>query len=110
VLRRLSGWQRIGVVLSVLWCAWSVLSYMMQYAAGRASSASLDQEICLYDKQRNPALDCSDAWSKSFNEFAALNWNDLLLTTLVPVLLAWLAAWIIFLTFRWVRTGFKPQT
>ncbi len=71
--------------------------------------AGVDREICHYQKQRNAALDCSDAWSKSFDQYPALDWTDLMLSTIGPLLLAWLVAWIVHVTARWIRAGFKPQ-
>jgi hypothetical protein len=108
MLRKL-GWQQIGVVLSVLWVPLSLVYTFRQYADQKWNSAMVDREICVIDKRRDRSLDCYKAVSQSLDQYPSLDWVDVLLRTLAPLLLAWLVAWIIFATARWVHAGFDSQ-
>jgi hypothetical protein len=105
-------WRRAPVVavLSVLWCGWSVWNSVARHSELRADLASIDRQICLDRKRNEPALDCTNAWSSSYKQYPALDWEDVLVGALGPLLLSWVTAWVIFAAVRWVIAGFKPQT
>ena len=108
--RNLSGWLRIGIVLSVIGSAWSSINYILKHGGRQVTSADFFREACYSERSKTPTVDCSDVWYKSFSEFPALNWYDLFLAVVVPLLLAWLIALIVILAARWIWAGFKPQT
>ena len=103
--RKLSGWLRIGIILSVIWSAWSSVNYILKQVDRRVTSADFSREGCYSERSKTPTVDCSDAWYESFSEFPALNWVDLFLSAVIPLLLAWLIALIVILAARWIWAG-----
>jgi hypothetical protein len=109
MLEQLSGWQRVGVVLSMLWIAWGVWFYADQQSEHALRMAAIDQDLCFYEKQNDPARDCNNVWTSSYNRFYKVKGVDLALVALGPVLGGWLIAWLAFATFKRVRAGLRPQ-
>ena len=128
----MSGWQRIGVVISALWLI-GLPSYLLietnlradnRYNACRAGSFQLASEWAksgkrdLADAEDRAAHEkCSDAASYftpsdlartlvAGNFETAVAWTLLLL----PIALVWLIGGIVFGTVRWVRRGFSGST
>ena len=95
---RLKGWQRIGILLSVLWLlvgAW--LAQQAVYAPLRAGyskclSLSVPPSICKAELDKGIARKTEEL-PGAIAVFA-----------LGPIILVWLIAWIV----RWVRRGFQP--
>jgi|RhiMethySRZTD1v2_1073278.scaffolds.fasta_scaffold473397_1 hypothetical protein len=106
---RLSGWQRIGIVLSVLW-AIGVLLYGWQEWSGLSSS----NDKLFYDCLFAPHTDSSEAICKQ--KAAALRNASMrvsrenLAARLVPIPIVWLLVYIVVWTARWIRRGFQPST
>jgi hypothetical protein len=115
----MSGWQRIGVVLSVLWLV-GLPVYLMNDTNMRAQDQFID---CKMAQERGlrwgTEADCKRA--AGFMEWADLaqmfrgDPQDIYTTyrargmwvfLLGPVVLLWLVGWIVFGTVRWVRRGF----
>ena len=112
----MSGWQRIGVVISVLWLVG--LPVYLQFDANRR----------IY----NHVLDCTTARglvaasagatlaqirqlclgvygpSVSYGDLARTFRDDVVMLglLLVPIVLFWIVGWIVLGTVRWVRRGF----
>ena len=96
---RLNGWQRIGIILSVLWVlvgAW--LAQQAVYApviAGHSKCLSLGVPPSICKVQ----LDAGIARKKEEIPGA------IAVFALAPIALIWLIIWIA----RWVRRGFQPK-
>jgi hypothetical protein len=122
---RLNGWQRIGIVLSVVWAVGAFI-YARDAAENRAEEfARSAYQIC-FDNARRVLGDESDPSAQSHYD-AALNgcyaelqrtravwlagsWGDAAITALVPIPVAWLLAWGLVALVRWIRRGFQPST
>jgi hypothetical protein len=103
---RLNGWQRIGLVLSVLWAFGAAL---------RERGKQLDYAKDLFQSQyggclnrANPAINCSDISYQAAMD-ATANWADVAFFAFGPVIAGWLVALITIRTFRWVSDGFSKK-
>jgi heme/copper-type cytochrome/quinol oxidase subunit 2 len=92
---RLNGWQRIGIVLSLVWAVVGGLW-------GRKAALT-------------PFLDClSDTGNLNFCQSQyqwAIDqvWLFALIFGLAPIPIAWLLVYIVVWTVRWIRRGFQPS-
>jgi hypothetical protein len=115
-LRRLSGWQRIGVVASVLWffAGYFIGSDDAFNRAGLLAQSSLDS--CLHAKAKELGetdpydmkvyRPCESEHEHDFSKYAEGHWLEGLEFALVPLPIAWLLGWLLIATTRWVSRGF----
>src|SRR3954463_11252559 len=93
----LNGWQRIGVVLSVLWvvgASWfqrtsdvERASYMGQWASGVCQRINTTKEL--------PDLpSCGAEFSRLFSVFMEGSWANVAFMALVPLLAAWICIYL----------------
>lgn len=127
-MSRLNGWQRLGIIASILW--FFVGEYVGAEQAIHESEAifELKAKHCWYDYSKDaklivgsPAYEAAFAagfaaekacllqvqseWSK----LAVAPWKIGLISGLAPIPFAWLAVYGFVAVFRWVRAGFKQQ-
>ena len=101
---RLSGWTRIGIVLSVLWTAGSFFYYenfqeeLLQALATECAKIPTERlrEVCV------------DNWRKSLQSRMPLNGGKIfsLMAALGPVPFGWIFGFIVLRLARWIRAGF----
>jgi hypothetical protein len=99
---RLNGWQRIGIVLSVLWAAF-VLFYIWQNWATLSSVYSDQFYRCLFGPD-----EAADFKTCHANYYAAM--IRVVGSWLAPIPIAWMVIYLIVWTVRWIRRGFQPST
>jgi hypothetical protein len=117
----MSGWQRIGVVISVLWLVGLPVYTLMHHNLSvqertvdcvarlgataewcwqtfyQVPMSPLDVQGMLVG--REPLVGANHTIEHSYNmELAMVVWG--------PIILLWLVGWIVFGTVRWVRRGF----
>ena len=105
---RLNGWQRIGIVASVIWAIGAPI--YLDTAAQRDAMEQFDQthKACL-DNPRNDFDVCfrrASAAADSVPRYPLLSANGVFVA-LVPVALGWLVACALVYVGRWIRAGFK---
>jgi hypothetical protein len=109
---KLNGWQRIGVVLSIVWVVGAAI-YQRNVAVERAANfAASTYEICSDIEQRKPESDSNRCIQESAQTRARWlygNWNDVIFSAFAPMLLAWPAIYLLIRVWRWVRAGFKTK-
>ena len=103
---RLGGWQRIGVVLSLLWvvlvCAYAVF----EYAAGPDSAMVFIEMVV--SKTREPAAVLKgNAFADLVPVEPQILWSRLASVVLSPVIAGWLVVYLLVFAVRWIVTGFK---
>ncbi len=120
---RLNGWQRIGVVASVLWAiGGGFWGYHIGYHEG--GDVQRDFEQCRaaaqsrYQYQATPRYSTDDLikdWEKCRSEYVKANKEATSTGSLYAVLLAflpipfgWLAVSKSVALLRWIREGFEP--
>lgn len=130
---KLNGWQRIGVVVSVLWAIGapiyernSIVNHSYWFTSqssevcGRAAKrAKLTAEIlnpdvlAALEAESKEFRDCQERWLESAEEMRAVNGTaalNLLAVALMPIVVGWLLAFFSIEIFRWVRAGFGTNS
>ena len=107
---RLNGWQRIGIVASVVWTIGApiYLDYSAEQKAWEWFRASY--ELC----RNNPGNDpnrCREQASRQYDLVPRYrlftDGANVALVSLVPIVLGWLLAYALVYLVRWIRAGFK---
>jgi len=115
----MSGWQRIGIILSIIWLlvgGWWGRTLIFDYV-GWKTSAQLD--LCVarnkaqfgengpYEKIWTP---CWAEHTSNFTKNAEGHWWTTLAFALIPIPFGWLIGWGLIATSRWVKRGFQQAT
>jgi hypothetical protein len=102
--RRLSGWQRIGVVISVCWLIGSFVGLRLyQYNRGEDSARAF-LSLCV-----TPTKTFDQCWNEilPYRQSAmAPYWPPILFFSMVPIPIFWLVGWGTIKTVRWIKAGF----
>jgi hypothetical protein len=116
--RRLNGWMRIGIILSVLWML-GATGYLWRTAEDDdlnvARALSNQRSSCIGDNavlrmENKPELPCPS--QEEVNEAFARGHTGLghaMLTTGIALVLAWVVIGLVYMTTRWVMEGFRPE-
>ena len=106
---RLSGWQRLGVVLTLIWLAGFVSVNRFWATHKAAANYSYALQACLRHQDVSERLGCSQAADAVFNSETKPRWGRLLLAAAWPVPLFWMLGWLAIWAGRWVRDGFEED-
>jgi hypothetical protein len=115
---RLSGWKRIGIVVSVVWMLVGSIWFWSQMTEQAASFATIAVKACQLKNgfsSSNRAEDCLQVYNKSYDQMldpAAKALTPIgagAVYAFVVLVVAWLALWIVLVVVRWVRAGFVHQ-
>jgi hypothetical protein len=107
---RLNGWQRIGIVASVIWAIGAPI-----YLDDAAQQGATEAFIRYYDTCRDvPSNDPNQCFQRAGRAYDAVTRYRLLsangaVAALVPVGLGWLLAYALVYLVRWIRGGFAKQ-
>ena len=104
---RLNGWQRIGVVASVIRILVGPPFQIHRDVNQARVRASLAMTICM--DAGIPDVECAKDYPGTYATFRTikLGWGTWGLLAFVPILVAWLVAWVVFVVIRWIRAGFS---
>ena len=105
---RLNGWQRIGIVASVIWAIGAPI-YLDSAAEQKAGeNFSRYYELCR-DNTSNDPNRCFELASRQYDlveRYHLLSANGAV-AALVPVGLGWLLAYALVYLVLWIRAGFR---
>ena len=113
--RRLKGWQRTGIILSVLWVTCASMWFIQQVPAHQPAITSVYRQ-CI--QEPNAHRSACKARAKSFDkevrsELTALplpldraEWPGI---ALAPILLVWILAYIVVWLARWIVRGPRKE-
>jgi hypothetical protein len=124
MLNRLSGWQRIGVVLTGLWLIFVLLSGAVGYTSldsghgpfigtikGKVPHCAAPAPESQPEKK---TFTFEEAWGCAPGAFVEgtpdkhyFKWGALIAAASVPVIFAWLFAYLLIALVRWVAKGFR---
>ena len=104
---RLNGWQRIGLVLSVLWAFGAAIHERNKQVNAANELFQSQYRICL--EQANAVKNCHDNVSLQAAMDATAYWPDVAFYAFGPVIAGWLVVLITLKTFRWVSAGFSKK-
>lgn len=103
---RLNGWQRIGVILSLVWailvCGYAGYEYAQWGAETQILIQVTPDKAPVVDK-RGSIVDYVEFRSGE----PSLLWWRLLAAVVTPMVVAWIIAYLCVFTVRWVIAGFK---
>jgi hypothetical protein len=100
---RLNGWQRIGIVLSVVWAIVGGLWGMKQAVAPAWRQFNACMSL--------PNVDVKVSEEIKNEDLAAIQpWSTAAIVGLVPIPIVWLIAYALVAIVRWIRAGFKTST
>jgi hypothetical protein len=104
---RLNGWQRIGIVLSILWIV-GVLIYTWDSYRDMTARHDKLHYSCLFSLDTKVTKEtCDEVYDVSQMVTASVS-QEKLLRGLAPIPIAWLLVYIVVWTVRWIRRGFQP--
>jgi hypothetical protein len=109
---RLNGWQRIGLVASVIWAVGAPI-YMDQAAQREASDRFSESYERCRDIPTNDPERCfkqASDWSHTVPRYTLRgDPQNVAIVSLVPIVFGWLLAYALVYLVRWIRAGFKPS-
>ncbi len=103
---RLNGWQRIGLVLSVLWALGAAIHERNKQVDAAHELFQSQYRMCL--EQADAAKNCDNV-SLQVAMDATAYWPDVAFYAFGPVMAGWLVVLITLRTFRWVSVGFSKK-
>jgi hypothetical protein len=108
-MRKLNGWERIGVILSVIWIPYGF--FKVSGAALDDATASVSQRLrqCVENSPVELESKCKASFDHDWPIAVANShhWLWGIAGALIPILLGWLFAWGLVLLFKWVVAGFR---
>jgi hypothetical protein len=112
-MKKLNGWYRIGVVLSVLWLlvanigGFVILRSLIARDLLARHSQCMDNAYQLPEVRWDAALEkCDIARAELSNTLWSGFWWQIPITSLVILALGWALVVVSVNTFRWIRAGF----
>ena len=106
---RVNGWQRVGVVLSVLWAIGAAIYIRSAQVQNANSLFQMKFSACLNEKSATIEA-CSNKVSLQNAMNVTTYWPDVAFFAFSPVIAGWLVAYIALKTFRWVNVGFSKKS
>ena len=117
---RLNGWQRVGIILSILWIPVGGVWALKAFGPPENIPEPPFFNLCLEQEAKQPtpnAARCNDAAQKWYASLFKLrnlqhaNAERLALWyAFLPIPIAWLLVYCVSWMVRWVRRGFQPST
>jgi hypothetical protein len=102
---RLNGWQRIGIVISVLWFIGGGI-WGNDRGLHEGDWTVSDYKNCL-DTHPNDWPGCQQKSEKNYIWATRNHWYSAAIFAVVPIPIGWLLAWGLVSLTRWVRRGFN---
>lgn len=101
---RLNGWQRVKLVLSVIWliAGFFYLRYV-QIQEG-LNFANLEFDVCIRSDTISNCLK-----SVNFAKPYVINWEEIFVYIFLPVPLAWFSVYLFNRIVLWIRDGFSTH-
>jgi hypothetical protein len=108
---RLNGWQRIGIVASVIWAVGAPI-YMDNTAERDAYHRWFSAYDLCRDVPTNEPEVCVQRVSKAHDNVPRYHFTSAngAFVALAPIPLGWLLAYALVYLMRWIRAGFAPSS
>lgn len=106
-MQRLNMWQRLGIVLSVLWILVAVPATYFLKAEEASDFAGAHYSYCIQHRGdiETPQRSCEGAFLTNYGIIMEYVWLEAAFYAVIPILLGWLLAYVGLRTFRWVLAG-----
>jgi hypothetical protein len=109
---RLNGWQRLGIVLSVVWAIVGGLYTRHADVKSASDMYILTYRSCMDAGEGQPGFDGSDCTKRAermWDIWLKGGWLNAAFVALAPIPFFWLIAYAIVGLVRWIRRGFSPS-
>jgi len=106
---RLNGWQRIALVLSVLWAIGASLYTMNSFESNAKLMSERMYDDCVVHRS-GTGEDCYNTMRQTHRVQMALGRKQAAARALLPIPLVWIAIWLVNGIVGWIRRGFQPST
>jgi len=103
---RLNRWQRIGIVLSMLWAGVCGL-WGNRIAIQEGGAVPIAHYKWCISQPDYDDDQCSATFDEEYAVGVRRHWAFAAMTGLVPIPIAWLLVYV--WTVRWIRRGFRPS-
>ena len=105
-MKKLNGWKRLGVVLSVIWMPIGLFYGSGQAIEGATWQVSGALRACL-ERNASGMDTCDAAYTKDWAVAVAQShhWWWGIAGAVIPIVVCWLLAWALVATVRWVMAG-----
>jgi hypothetical protein len=109
MIKRLTGWQRLGIVLSVLWFVVAYGGYAVYVTRNGISDAK-----ALFDTCWNRSADvdlprCQPEYQRDVEFLTHVNPSTQWDIAIGPIPVFWVLGWLALASVRWVRRGFQTR-
>lgn len=104
-MKRLNMWQRLGIVLSVLWVLGAGAYQWRKTARAGSEYALASVHLCERLAKPGAPANCWDEWMPSYKLITEYVWWEMAARAFIPLILAWLFAYLTLWTVRWVLAG-----
>jgi hypothetical protein len=105
---RLSGWQRIGIVLTVIWILVGGF-WGNNIGIHEGDWAGNSLSIC-YETHPDDWTGCRSKFDRDFIQAVKYHWYDAAIFAFVPIPIGRLGVYGLIALTQWVRRGFKSST
>jgi hypothetical protein len=101
---RLNGWQRVGIVLSVIW---AIGGGLWGNAIGIHQGDWAVEKLKFCYAHNTEWAPCDVAFHMDYSTAIAGHWYVAAIVGLVPIPLGWLIVYALIGLWRWIRRGFN---
>lgn len=109
-MKKLNGWKRLGIILSIIWVFGVALHEMNHREASYQSLIDMSSSLCKTMVDAHTETDWLKCLDKKMieDQKAAYDgmWTDIGIQTSVSTILLWLLAYLVVFTCRWIFSGF----
>ena len=100
---KLTGWYRIGIVLSVLWCLFIIYHTIYEYDNPNEYNYLVTLKTDTIKSTPNDLLDGLPV------DKLVINYGNIFLSMIVPVVIGWLLVLTSIWTIKWIVRGFSNK-
>jgi hypothetical protein len=112
-MRKLGMWQRLGIVLTVLWAALVPTWYVIDQGNSAARARDAWREYCVADARKLPATEFITAYDKCWSEWRRemegdhvwSAWPQAFEASIVAAVVFWLLFAAAFFVVKWILAG-----
>ena len=101
---KLNRWQRIGVVISMLWALGAAYNERTSEMDAGQKFIQLAYQTCTESEPSIPR-DCLAEMTKNIEIWMKPNWANISFIAFAPILLGWILVFIIIRVYRWIKAG-----
>lgn len=124
-IKKLNGWQRIGVVLSIVWVLygaywgneyglrqgdWTDFVYESCMDSAQAKAADAHYSQPAQEEHARESAACEQSRERDWSASIQYHFQYAAICAFVPIPLAWGIVYGLIAVVRWIRNGFKAST